>query len=31
MPGTASDERQPPAQPLTFLQAAAFQWVNPKG
>ena len=24
-------ERDLPGQPLTFLQAAAFQWVNPKG
>lgn len=26
----ASDEPDDLAQPLTFLQAAAFQWVNPK-
>lgn len=24
------DPKAPPGQPLTFLQAAAFQWVNPK-
>ena len=26
----ADDERDASARPLTFLQAAAFQWVNPK-
>ena len=25
------DRANPDARPLTFLQAAAFQWVNPKG
>jgi threonine/homoserine/homoserine lactone efflux protein len=25
------DHANPDARPLTFLQAAAFQWVNPKG
>lgn len=25
-----ADPDQPPAKPLTFLQAALFQWVNPK-
>ena len=25
------DDMNPDARPLTFLQAAAFQWVNPKG
>jgi len=24
------EEREPDGQPMTFLQAAAFQWVNPK-
>lgn len=27
----AGDNADPLAQPLTFMQAAAFQWVNPKG
>ncbi len=29
--GKADDESGSDAQPLTFLQAAAFQWINPKG
>jgi threonine/homoserine/homoserine lactone efflux protein len=28
---TGPDAAQPVGQPLTFLQAALFQWVNPKG
>jgi threonine/homoserine/homoserine lactone efflux protein len=28
---TARDAAQPPGRPLGFLQAALFQWVNPKG
>ncbi len=27
----APEDRAAPGRPLTFLQAAAFQWVNPKG
>ena len=27
----SSDERNLDAKPLTFLQGAAFQWINPKG
>ena len=26
-----SDQRKPPGKPLTFIQSALFQWVNPKG
>ncbi len=29
--GGGQDGANPDARPLTFLQAAAFQWVNPKG
>ena len=28
--GGAGEAGQPPARPLTFWEAAAFQWVNPK-
>ncbi len=29
--GVAGSERTADARPMTFLEAAAFQWVNPKG
>lgn len=29
--GSGGDGGQSPARPLTFWEAAAFQWVNPKG
>ena len=29
--GRSENSRDEQAQPMTFLQAAAFQWVNPKG